>query len=110
MNARWLLLTKFWSIVKTIPSLGVSSIFTSKLQLAPISLLNTIASNIFISPFSYPNLPSRYAKNIWTGGTQNWDTKYMGLSTLKASCYKNQKTLFRKLKPELSQNQKRNWD
>ncbi len=64
----------------------VSSIFTSKLQLDPISLLKTIASNIF-NFFAHPSKFSRslYPKKFWTGDSKLGYLLYMGMSALKGS-------------------------
>jgi hypothetical protein len=81
-------------MVKTSPSFEVSRIFTSKLLLAPISLLKTIASNIFIFLSPSPNYAAHYSKNIWTGECKlGLLLNNMGLTTLKASCLIGQKAL-----------------
>ena len=91
MNKSSTLLTKFWSMLRTMPSVMVSSIFTFKLQLFTIALLNTIASNIFSLALTYPNLVAHIAKDIWTGDSK-LGYYYNSTSTLKGSRKKRRKT------------------
>ena len=84
-------------MLRTMPSVMVSSIFTFKLQLFTIALLNTIASNIFSLALTYPNLVAHIAKDIWTGGSK-LGYYYNSASTLKGSRKKRWETPQKSLK------------
>jgi len=58
-------------MLKIIPSFMVSSIFTSKPQVVPISLLKTIASNIFKGAHTHPNLSLTLQPKIFGQVVQN---------------------------------------
>jgi hypothetical protein len=73
-------------MLKTNPSFTVSSIFTSKLMLDPISLLKTMASNIFNFLLTHPNLVAHFTQKNIGQVIPNLVTYYMSMSTLKGSC------------------------
>ncbi len=78
-------------MLKTIPSFIVSSIFTFKLHLVPIALLNTIASNIFnLCPHPSKFRSLTLAKNIWTSDSK-LGSYHRSMSPLKASPLKDEK-------------------
>ena len=78
-------------MLKTIPSFMVSSIFTFKLQLATIALLNTIASNIFSLAFTYPNLVAHSSQKYLDRWTPNLVTITISPALLRVRVRKDGK-------------------